>query len=79
MMKTKAKKKKITYANFFCNICPQKSDTHLVRMTARGDLLDYPDDPSSPTVSVTDNKIHFNSTISYAKRGALYMTLNIKN
>ena len=48
-------------------------------MTARGDLLDYPDDPSSPTVSVTDNKIHFNSTISYAKRGALYMTLNIKN
>ena len=48
-------------------------------MIAGGDRLDYPDDPSSPTASITDAKIHFNSTISDAKRGARYMTLDIKN
>ena len=48
-------------------------------MTAGGDRLNYPDDHSSPTVSVTDAKIHFNITISDAKRGACYTTLEIKN
>ena len=41
---------KITYANFICNIRPQKSETHHVRLTAGGDKLDYPGDPSSPAV-----------------------------
>ena len=48
-------------------------------MTAGGDRLDHLDDPISPTVSITDANIHFNSTISDAKRGARYMTLDIKN
>ena len=48
-------------------------------MTAGGNRLNYLDEPSSPTVSITDAKIHFNSTISDAKRGARYMTLDIKN
>ena len=48
-------------------------------MTAGGDRLNYLDEPSSPTVSITDAKIHFNSTISYAKRRVRYTTLNIKN
>ena len=48
-------------------------------MTAGGDRLNYPDDPSSPTVSITDAKIQLNSTISDSKHGACYMTLNIKN
>jgi hypothetical protein len=42
--------RKVTYANFICNIRPQKSETHHVRMTAGGDKLDYPGDPSSPAV-----------------------------
>jgi hypothetical protein len=40
--------RKVTYANFICNIRPQKTETHRVRMTARGNKLDYPDDASSP-------------------------------
>ena len=47
-------------------------------MTAGGDRLDYPDDPSSPAVSILNTKIHINSTISDAKKGARYMTMDIK-
>ena len=48
-------------------------------MTAGGDKLDYPGDPSSPTVSMLDAKIHINSTISDAKHGARHLGLDIKN
>ena len=48
-------------------------------MTAGGDKLDYPGDPSSPAVAITDAKIHINSTISDAKHGARYLGLDIKN
>ena len=68
-----------TYANFVCDIRPQKKETHRVRCTAGGNLLDYPDDPSSPAVSVLDAKIHINSTISDAHKGARYMCVDIKN
>jgi len=46
-------------------------------MTAGGDRLDYPEDPISPAVSIIDTKIHINSTISDAKKGARYMTMDI--
>jgi hypothetical protein len=52
------KDRKATYANFVCNIRPQKTERHRVRMTAGGDKLDYPGDASSPTVSMLDAKIH---------------------
>jgi len=71
--------RKVTYANFICNIRLQKEETHRVRMTAGGDKLDYPGDASSPTVSILDAKIHLNSTISDAKNGARYLGLDIKN
>jgi hypothetical protein len=71
--------RKVTYANFICNIRPQKSETHRVRMTAGGDKLDYPGDASSPTVSMLDAKIHINSTISDAHKGARHLGLDIKN
>jgi hypothetical protein len=73
------KDRKVTYANFICNIRPQKTETHRVRMTAGGDKLDYPGDASSPTVSMLDAKIHINSTISDAKNGARHLGLDIKN
>jgi hypothetical protein len=73
------KDRKVTYANFVCGIRPQKAETHRVRLTAGGDRLDYPGDPSSPAVSTLDAKIHINSTISDAHKGARYMTLDIKN
>ena len=73
------KDRKVTYANFICNIRPQKTETHRVRMTAGGDRLDYPGDASSPAVSMLDAKLHINSTISDAKNGARYLGLDIQN
>ena len=72
------KYRKITYANFICNNRPQKSETHRVRLTVGGDKLDYPDDPSSPAVSLLNVKIHINSTISRATHNARYMCIDIK-
>ena len=72
------KDRKITYENFICNICPQKSETHCVRLTAGGDKLDYPGNPSYPAVSLLNVKIHINSTISRAKHNAIYMCMDIK-
>ena len=73
------KGRKITYAKFICNIRPQKSETHRIRLTAGGDKLDYPGDPSSPAVSLLNLKIQNNSTISRAKNNARYMCIDIKN
>jgi hypothetical protein len=70
---------RVTYANFICNIRPQKTETHRVRKTAGGEKLDYPGDASSPAVSMLDAKLHINSTISDAKNGARYLGLDIKN
>jgi hypothetical protein len=69
----------VSYANFICTICPQKEETHRVRMTAGGDKLDYPSDASSPTVSMLNAKIHINSTISDASKGARHLRLDIEN
>ena len=73
------KDRKITFANFIYNICPQKSETRRVRLTAGGEKLDYPGYPSSPAVSLLNVKIHINSTISRAKENAKYMCIDIKN
>ena len=72
------KDRKITYTNFICNIRPQKSETHHVRLTAGGDKLHYPGDPSSPAVSLLNVKIHINSNISGAKQNTRYMCIDIK-
>ena len=73
------KDRKITYAKFICNIRPQKPDTHSIHLTAGGDKLDYPGDPSYPAVSLLNVKIHINSTISRAKNNKRYMCIDIKN
>ena len=73
------KDRKITYANFICNIRPQKSETHRVHLTAGGVKLDYPGNPCSPAVSLLNVKIHINSTISRTKKNARYMCIYIKN
>ena len=72
-------KSKIPYANFIPAIRPNKAKTHRVRICVGGDKLDFPGDPSSPAVSVTNAKLHINSTISDAKRGARYLVMDIKN
>ena len=69
------KDRKITYANFICNIRPQKSETRRVCLTAGGNKIDYPGEPSSPSFSLLNVKIHINSTISRAKNNARYMCI----
>ena len=68
-----------TYANFVCDIRPNKEEKYRVRLTAGGDRLDFPGDPSSAAVATTDAKIHINSTISDSKKGARYLVMDIKH
>ena len=46
-------------------------------MTASRDRLDCPYDVSSPAVSMTNSKLHINSTISKAHKGAHYVGIDI--
>ena len=48
-------------------------------MTDGGDRLDCPYDVSSPVVSMTNSKLHINSTISDAHNGAHYLSIDIIN
>ena len=48
-------------------------------MTAGGDRLDCPYDVRSPAVSMTYSKLHINSTISNAHKGARYLGIDITN
>ena len=48
-------------------------------MTAGGDHLYCPYDVSSPAVSMTNTKLHINSTISDAHKGARYLGISIKH
>jgi hypothetical protein len=57
----------------------KKAETHRVRMTAGGDKLECPGDPSSPTVLMLNAKIHVNSPISDANEGARHLGLDISN
>ena len=70
---------KVTYANFVCNYRPLKDEPYRVRCTVGGDRLDYEHDPRSPAASLLDIKIHVNSTISDAHKGARYATSDIEN
>ena len=71
--------RKISHGNFICDVRPQKSKTLRVRLTASGDKIDEYEETSSPTVSLIDVKLHFNSTISEAHNGARHLGLDIKN
>ena len=71
--------RKNSYANFICDVRPQKSETHRVRLTAGGDKPNAYEETRSPTISLIDAKLHFNSTISDAHSGAQHLGLDIKN
>ena len=68
---------KVTYARLVSEIRPHKSETHRVRMTVGGNLLDYADDTSSPKVALTTSKILFNSIVS--TQNVKFLGLDIKN
>ena len=71
--------RKVTYAQFVCTMRPGKAEPWRIRMTVGGNLLDAYQDVRSPAVGLIDAKLHFNSVISDAHRGARYCTGDLKD
>ena len=69
--------KRVTYARLVCAIHPQKVETHRVRLTAGGNLIEYPGTKSTPTAGIVTIKTHWNSVISTPKDR--YCTVDIKD
>jgi hypothetical protein len=69
----------VTYANFVCTMRPGKAEAWRIRMTVGGNLLIAFQDVRSPAISLVDTKIHLNSVISDARRGARYCTGDLKD
>ncbi len=67
----------ITYARVVVDFCPQKTDPHQVRITAGGNLINYPGELTTKTADLTTSKMMWNSVLS--TEGAKYMCLDIKN
>ena len=53
-----------------------KKETHRTRLTAGGNLIDYPGEVSTPTSDLTTMKLHVNSAISDVK--SRYMCMDVK-
>jgi hypothetical protein len=67
----------VTYGRICVNIRPQKEETHRTRLTVGGNLIDYPDDVSTPTADLTTAKLLFNSVVS--TRRARFCVADIKD
>ena len=70
---------KITYGNFICDTRLHKRKIHCVRFTVGGDKLDAFDETSAPMIGLVDSKLHINSVISDAHKGARHLALDINN
>ena len=60
----------------FCNIIPNKTDTHRTRITAGRNIIDYPGYISTPASDLTTMKLHINSAIPDVK--SRYMCMEVK-
>ena len=67
----------IMYARVVVDFHPQKADPHRIRITAGGNLINYPGELSTRTANLTTSKMMWNSVLS--TEGAKYMCLDIKN
>ena len=71
--------KKVTNANMVCTIQPKKDDLYRLILTVGGDKLDYYGDILPPAASLIGAKQLINNVISDAKKGAIFLTLDIKD
>jgi hypothetical protein len=71
------KDRTVTYARVVVDFRPQKADPYRIRITAGGNLINYPGELSTRTADLTTSKLMWNSVLSTA--GAKYMCLDIKN
>ena len=71
------KDRTVTYARVVVDFRPQKEDPHRIRITAGGNLINYPGELLTRTADLTTSKLMWNSVLS--TEGAKYMCLDIKN
>ena len=71
--------KDLTYATFVFDGKSLKSEVYPVRMTVKGERLSCPDEMGSPTANILETKILANSTMSHAKYGARFLSVDILN
>ena len=71
------KDRTVTYARVVVDFRPQKADPYRIRITAGGNLINYPGELSTRTADLTTSKLMWNSVLSTV--GAKYMCLDIKN
>jgi hypothetical protein len=69
--------RKITYGKIVCDYKPHKKEKERVRLTIRGDRLDYSGDVATSTADITAFKILINITLS--TKDATMMMMDIKN
>ena len=74
--KEKPKDRRAIHVRAVCDIRPQHVETCRTRLTAGGNLIDYPGEFSTPTPELTTMKIHANSAISDVK--SRYMCMEVK-
>jgi hypothetical protein len=74
---TVPKGKIFTYGMFVVDIRPNKTETHQVRITVGGKLIQYPGDVSTRSANLTTSKCLWNSTIS--TEGVNYMCVDVNN
>jgi hypothetical protein len=67
----------VTYGQFVVDIRPNKTETHQVRLTVGGNLIQYPGDVSTCSTDLITSKCLWNSTIS--TEGTTYMCLDVNN
>ena len=61
--------KKITYVNMVCDYWPLNQEKHIVRLTVRGDTLEYAFGSTSQAASLIETKMIINSFISDSAKG----------
>ena len=66
----------VTYARIVVDFRPQKEDPNRVRITAGGNLIQYPGELTTRTADLTTSKILWNSVVS--TDGAKYMGIDVK-
>ena len=66
----------VTYANVVVDYRPQKEDPNRIRITAGGNLINYPVEVTTQTADITTSKLHWNSVLSTQK--AKCMCLDLK-
>ena len=71
--------KKVACASMVCNHLPLKEEKHRVCITVGGDRLPCTQDAGLPVADLLETKILLNSAISDARKGARFMSLDVKD